>query len=192
MVVIEVLHSADAIVFHCQIPILRAKFATPQSFDLYFCHICGKIALMIQFTRNEKSKEWFSYFAKVVNIMVGRKILFLLTPSITVPLFKVVFIIRCVWHAINGCGGGVGSGMLTFLALDTCLMLRKNMWWGVGVGDDVNVPWIFLHVWCYARLWAGLWRMMLTFLELAYMFDATQDVGIEKNAWFYFLPPAFQ
>ena len=35
-----------------------------------------------------------------------------------------------------------------------------------------------LHVWCYARLWAGVWGMMLTFLELAYMFDATQDYGL--------------
>ena len=35
-------------------------------------------------------------------------------------------------------GGGLGFGMLTFLALDTSLMLRKIMGWGVG--NDVNVP----------------------------------------------------
>ena len=57
----------------------------------------------------------------------------------TVPLFKVFFIIRCVTR--NGwVWGGVGSGMLTFLALDTCLMLRKNMRRGAGVGNDCNVP----------------------------------------------------
>ena len=40
---------------------------------------------------------------------------------------------------MDGCGSGVGSGMLTFLALDTCLMLRKNMRLGVEVENDVNV-----------------------------------------------------
>ena len=107
--------------------------------------------------------------------------LFLLTPSITVPLFKVFVIIRCVTR--NRWVLGVGSGMLTFLALDTRLMLRKNMRWCVGVGNDVNLPWIFLHVWYYARLWAGVWRMMPTFLELAYMFDATQDYGLGCGEW---------
>ena len=62
-----------------------------------------------------------------------------LTRSITVPLFKVVFTIRCV------------TRMLTFLALDTC---SRN-----AVGR-------------------GVWGMMLTFLELAHMFDATQDCGL--------------
>ena len=51
-------------------------------------------------------------------------------------------------------------------------MLRKIMGWGVG--NDGNVPWTCLHVWCCARLWAGVWGMMVTFLELVYMFDARQ------------------
>lgn len=44
---------------------------------------------------------------------------------------------------MDGCGGGV---VLTFLALNTCLMARKTMQWGVGCGNDVNVPRTFLHV----------------------------------------------
>ena len=86
--------------------------------------------------------------------------LFLLTPSITVPLFKVFLHIRFV---------------------------TRNGWvWGWGGVGDVNVPCTCLHVWCYAKLWARVWGMMLTFLELAYisyMFDATQDYGLGCGEW---------
>ena len=45
--------------------------------------------------------------------------------------------------------------------------------WG-GVGNDVNVPWTYPHGWCYATWWGGVgWGMMLTFLELTHMVDAS-------------------
>ena len=94
------------------------------------------------------------------------------------------------------CWVGVG-GMLTFLALahmldatqdaglgwggcsrslhlHTCWMLRKMLGWG---GGDVNVPCTCTHVGCYARCWVGV-GVMLTFLALAHMLDATQDAGL--------------
>ena len=51
-------------------------------------------------------------------------------------------------------------------------MLRKMLGWG---GGDVNVPCICTHVGCYARCWVGVGGM-LTFLALAHMLDATQDL----------------
>ena len=52
-------------------------------------------------------------------------------------------------------------------------MLRKMLGWG---GGDVNFPCNCTHVGCYARGWVGVGRM-LTFLALAHILDATQDVG---------------
>ena len=77
--------------------------------------------------------------------------LFWLTPSTIVPLFKVFFNIRCV--TCNGWGLG---------------------WGGVG---DVNVPctWHMFDATQEDAVGCGVWRMMLTFLELVYMFDATQE-----------------
>ena len=73
-------------------------------------------------------------------------------------------------------GLGCGERCQRSLNLLTCLMLRKIM--GRGVGNDFNIPWTCLHVWCYRRLWVGVWGMKLLFLELAYMFDATEDYGL--------------
>ena len=44
-------------------------------------------------------------------------------------------------------------------------------------GGDLNVPCTCTHVGCYARCWVGVGGM-LTFLALAHMLDATQDVGL--------------
>ena len=88
-----------------------------------------------------------------------------------------------MFDATQDYGLGCGEWCYRSLNLLTCLMLRKITGWGVG--NDVNVPWTCLHVWCYARLWAGVWGMMLTFLELAYMFDATQDYGLGCGEWCY-------
>ena len=117
--------------------------------------------------------------------------LFLLTPSITVPLFKVVFTIRCAtcngwvwewggvgdvnvpcaWHMFDatqeyavGCGGGEWCQRCVNSL--TCLMLRKIMGSAGVWGMMLTFLDLCSHVWCYARLWAGVWGMMWMFIEL--------------------------
>ena len=54
---------------------------------------------------------------------------------------------------------------------------------GWDVGNDVNVPWACLHVWCYARLWAGVWGMMLTFLTCTHTHIIPH--ALRKLLWYF-------
>ena len=73
--------------------------------------------------------------------------------------------------------------MLTFLALAHIVDATQRMggvvvgWWGC----DVKVPCTCTHCRCYATHGVGLWSsgrfVMLTFLALAHIVDATQRMG---------------